>query len=507
MSRTTAVRPLLAVLAALCLAAGCSSDDGGGSADASDRSTSTTSTTTPRVERPEGPEADLSEELVEGGGIILGSLDLTDLEAAGYVEAEHVATGTATSYQADELPTDGTFELTERDQAPYRTRVVVRRPAEAADFNGTVVLEWLNVSGGIDANPDYSYMAEELLRGGYAWVGVSAQHIGIEGGPVAVSMPLADAFMGKGLRAIDPARYGSLEHPGDAYAYDIYTQVARALRGASADVVLGELEPERILAVGESQSGFALTTYANGVQPLTRQFDGFLIHSRGGAAAPLGEPGEGIDITGTVGGEPTIVRTDLEVPVLILQSESDVVGTLGYLPARQDDTELLRLWEIAGTAHADRHLLGPIADEVDCGPEINDGPHHFVAKAALRSLDRWVRDGTAPATAPRLEVDDDGTYVRDADGIVEGGIRMPQVDVPVDVLSGDPGSLENSVACILLGTTVPLDPARIVELHGGPEEYLAAYEAAAEEAIESGFVLAEDRDALLADADPSRFAD
>src|SRR5690606_2188472 len=107
-----------------------------------------------------------------------------------------------------------------------------------------------------------------------------------------------------------------------------YTQVARALRGEGASDVLGGLEPERVLAVGESQSGFALTTYANGVQPLTRQFDGFLIHSRGGAAAPLGEPDEGIDITSTVVGEPTTVRTDLDVPVLILQSESDVVGTL-----------------------------------------------------------------------------------------------------------------------------------------------------------------------------------
>ena len=39
--------------------------------------------------------------------------------------------------------------------APYRTRVLVRTPAKAATFSGTVVVEWLNVSGGVDADPDW----------------------------------------------------------------------------------------------------------------------------------------------------------------------------------------------------------------------------------------------------------------------------------------------------------------------------------------------------------------
>ncbi len=43
-------------------------------------------------------------------------------------------------------------------------------------------------------------------------------------------------------------------------------------------------------AVGESQSAFALTTYVDGVQPLTKAFDGFLVHSRGGAGLGLALP-------------------------------------------------------------------------------------------------------------------------------------------------------------------------------------------------------------------------
>src|SRR5213079_155915 len=119
-----------------------------------------------------------------------------------------------------------------------------------------------------------------LLRRGDTWVGVSAQMIGVVGGPVLVSVPIAAAkdIAGQGLKAIDAARYGSLEHPGDGYSFDIYTQVARALREGGP--ALDNVKPQRIIAVGESQSALALTTYYNGVEPLTRAFDGFLVHSR-----------------------------------------------------------------------------------------------------------------------------------------------------------------------------------------------------------------------------------
>jgi hypothetical protein len=419
-----------------------------------------------------------------------------------WVEEEFALSGLATTYTSEgDLPTDGRFELGTAFEEAYATRVVVRRPP-AADFNGTVLVEWLNVSGGFDAHPDYAYLADEILRGGYAWVGVSAQHVGIEGGPVAVSTPAsAAAGAGQGLRAMDPARYGDLSHPGDAFSYDIYTQAAAAARSGD---VLGDLEPERVLAVGESQSGFALTTYANGVQPLTDAFDGFLIHSRGGATAPLGVFGSGIDMGGTLAGPPTLVRDDLDVPVLTLESESDVVGVLNYLPARQPDTDRFRLWEVAGTAHADRFLLGPLADQLGCPAPVNDGPQHLVAKAALRALDAWVRDDLVPPSADRLAVAG-GAYERDRDGIVRGGIRTPLVDAPVDVLSGDPAP-DGPLHCLLFGTTTPLPEARLAERFAGRTAYLAAFEAAAGASISSGFVLPEDRETLLAYAQPGRFA-
>jgi hypothetical protein len=449
-----------------------------------------------------GPAAHVVGVMTGGKGILLASANATPLPS-GWVEEEFAIEGKAVSYTSeDPTPEDGVLTLAKGTSADYRTRIIVRRPGNAADFDGTVIVEWLNVSGGFDANPDYSYLAAEIHRRGHVWVGVSAQYIGIEGGPVLVSTPISEqAGAGKGLRVLDPERYGELHHPGDAFAYDMYTQVARTLRDEKSGV-LGALVPKQILAVGESQSAFMLTTYANGVQPLVNEYDGFLIHSRGKSGAPLGEAGKGIDLVTSILGTPMRIRTDLDVPVLVLQSETDMLFTLNYFPSRQDDTDRFRTWETAGTAHADAYLVGDVGAVLDCAAPINAGPQNFIAKAAFRKLDEWVRDGQAPPSAPRLSIDENGpAYVRDADGIVEGGIRTPLVDVPVEVLSGEPAG--GSLACSLFGSTTPLPAARIAELYASPQAYLDAYAEAADATIAAGFVLEEDKDTLLGEANAS----
>ena len=152
------------------------------------------------------------------------------------------------------------------------------------------------------------------------------------------------------------------------------------------------LRPQRVIAAGESQSAFALVTYYNGVQPLTHAFDGFFVHSRAAVGLPLVGPGKYADIVGAIGGPPTIFRTDQDAPVLDIQTETDVTSILNSYAARQPDSDRFRLWEVAGTAHADEHLLGPIAKYIDCGVPINNGPMHVVAKAALHALDDVGRD-------------------------------------------------------------------------------------------------------------------
>jgi hypothetical protein len=452
------------------------------------------------------PRATLTEPLTEGKRTFLAaSTPGADLAAAGWVEVELVAEGVAVSHRHDgEVPEDGRRTLTTGVTAPYRTRVVVRRPADAAASSGTVVVEWLNVSSGLDANPDWSLLAPELVRTGVAWVGVSAQVIGVEGGAVLVEAGGAGVDGGTGLKGLDPARYGTLAHPGDAFCFDIYTQVGAALR-AGAPAALGDLVVEQLVAVGESQSAFALTTYVNGVHDEAWVYDGFLVHSRGRRGLELAdEESGGAAPRARVDGAPERIRDDLDVPVMIVQTETDLLPVLGYAEARQEDTDMIRLWEIAGTAHADASMLGPYAAMVDCGVTINDGPHRFVARAALRHLVRWAAAGDPPPSAPRLVVDLKGgaaSFPRDPDGLARGGIRLPQVEVPVRALSGEPGPVD-SLMCQLLGSTHAFAPERLAELYPSAEVYLSAYEAATDAAIAAGFALPEDRAEILADAHP-----
>ena len=81
--------------------------------------------------------------------------------------------------------------------------MVVRRPSNAKDFNGTVFVEWVNVTAQQDFDQHWAPTYQEIMREGAAYVAVSAQAAGI-----------------RHLQAFDPVRYGSLVHPGDDYSYD-----------------------------------------------------------------------------------------------------------------------------------------------------------------------------------------------------------------------------------------------------------------------------------------------
>jgi hypothetical protein len=177
---------------------------------------------------------------------------------------------------------------------------------------------------------------------------------------------------------------------------------------------------------------------------------------------------------------------------------------LNSYAARQPDNDRFRLWEVTGTSHADAHLLGANAKYINCNVPINNGPMHLVAKAALGALTTWIDTGKAPVQAPRIDVTPGATpqVARDSDDIALRGIRTPPVDVPVATLSGVPGST-SSVICLLLGSTKPFTAARLAQLYPSRAAYLKRYDADAEATIEAGFVLPQDRAALLAFADPS----
>jgi hypothetical protein len=419
-----------------------------------------------------------------------------NLAANGYVEQEFFASGTATAFRPTSEPSDGRWSIAPTTRAFYRTRILVRRPSDPARFNGTVVVEWMNVSVAESA-PEWDYLNPELMRDGYAYVAVSAQALGVDGGAALLGSSTAPS---PGLVGTEPARYGTLHHPGDRYALDMFAQIGAALR-APRGPVLGHLHPKHIVAVGESQSAFYLTTFADAVQPLTHTFDGIFIHSRGGGAAPLNG-----SLAANQGPQDVRIRTDLGVPVFMVETQTDVVE-LGYASAQQPDTRRIRTWEMAGTAHADSYIVGPFAAALGCTTPVNDGPQHVVVEAAFSAFDRWVDEGTPPPSPAPFRLSDTrpAALALDRHGNVIGGVRTPAVDVPVSTLSGT-APAGTSVVCSLFGSARPFSPSTLTSLYHDRKDYLSSYAASLAKAIRGGFILEADRAELLAQARLVRFA-
>ncbi|HEX3951478.1 MAG TPA: alpha/beta hydrolase domain-containing protein [Steroidobacteraceae bacterium] len=465
--------------------------------------------------QPQG-EARMTATLIPGKPVLsLGSFDLSTLH---YVVEEYSFSGSAVSYQAvGAQGVEGRWAVKSDQRAPFTTRLVVVRPADAANFNGTVVVEWLNVSAGTDVTPDWSYTHRELIRQGYAYVAVSAQKVGIDGGGMVIAIP---GMMP--LKKADPVRYAALNHPGDAFSYDIYTQAARAVHNAHDTHILGPLKPKHVLATGESQSAGFLTTYVDAIEPIANAFDGFLIHSRFGSGAPLEGnymPNASATAVKPVRVDGLQIRDDLKKPVLVFITETDLMFPGGYLSARQPDNDHLRVWEVPGTAHGDLYVLAVSGLDSGSAPiemlakaftptnnvmgmtlpqPINAAPqHHYIMQAALASLNRWIVSKEAPAHGHRLNVNTSGAplLVLDENGNATGGIRSPWVDVPTSRLSGLVAGLGRMPRGLsdLLGTTEPFHADVLARLYpGGKTEYLGKFSASLKSAIDAGFILPAD---------------
>jgi hypothetical protein len=140
------------------------------------------------------------------------------IRAQGFVEEEWRLQGQGKTYSSlNNWAPDGQWTVTPRS-APegYETRLLVRRPQDPARFNGMVVVEWLNTSLGMDLDGVWMVTRDELLREGYAWVGVSAEAAGIQQ-----------------LQTGYPGRYANAHVRSGDLGFDIYTQAARLVREAA----------------------------------------------------------------------------------------------------------------------------------------------------------------------------------------------------------------------------------------------------------------------------------
>jgi hypothetical protein len=408
-----------------------------------------------------------------------------DLASRGYVEEEYFLSKAPSSVGAGDgactytTPALATGTVSNCNGA-YKTRIVVRRPASPEAFNGTVLLEWQNVTAQYDVDHYWLESNEHIMREGYAWVGVSAQRLGVHPNPLfpfpCIPGNPATWLVCNNLRTWSPLRYGTLNVPaGDALSFDIFAHAAKAVRSPdpAGPAPLGGLVTDTVLALGTSQSAGRLTTFHNSIHPLQAEpvVDAFF----------LGE-------------SRTALRTDLDVPVLRLLSEVDVAAN--YAPA---DADNYRHWEVAGSSHADAGFTEPIQAFVEQGvilqaqptcnrPAPSRIPKRFTYHAAWDAMVRWVQQGTPPPTAPRIAFAD-GAIVRDDAGNAQGGIQLSEHAVATAYNGTGNGG---GTFCNLFGVHEPFSAAQLRERYRNPGAYTSQVARVNNDNRRAGYLVAAD---------------
>jgi Alpha/beta hydrolase domain len=405
----------------------------------------------------------------------LASEPTDNLSSRGYVEEEFFFQGTATSYATPALA-DGVALST---GLPYKSRMIVRRPADPSQFNGVVLVEWVNVTSGYNLDLHWQASREYLTRHGYAYVGVSAQRVGVQQAPY-------------GLTEWSPTRYGTLDVTAggtitdDSLSYDIFSQAGRAIR--SQPELLAGLRPRILIAIGASQSASRLTPYYNSIQPLHRVYDGFLLH---------------------VGGGP--FRTDISTKLLRINTEREIVA--GQAAIRQPDSNIFRSWEIAGASHVDywymtyrqalvaRDELAPFNYQCDKQP-LSHVNNKYVLNAGYDQLVDWILRNRPPSVATPIVVTSVSPTVipRDTNGLVSGGIRLATVEVPTATNDGVNGS---TGFCNLYGSHTPFPDSKVQQLYPNHQRYVDAVREVTQKNLGDGFIVSEDAAEIIDAAEDS----
>jgi len=417
-----------------------------------------------------------------------------DVRGLGYVAEEYLLSGRADVYRPvtmadapDVASRDNTKDLGVRDFSrevietgqPFTTRLIVYRPRDPRRFSGMGVVETLHPNGG-GTSLAWRALSEFFAAHGDLYVGV--QH------------PLTFA----GLQSADPGRYAALAARSPTQLWGMLSQAGAILKAPAAHGPLQGYAARRLLMTGYSYTGVATATFANYHHATARLdghpiFDGYLPMADAQYVRPL------------------------DVPVMRMNTQSDFNG-FGGLSNRRPDDALYRHYEIAGAAHValpppPGHGIAPAAgkiptpsgqphfSEVECragfpqGSRANDYPLDLVQAAMFDNMYQWMESRRAPPASALIEVQADGNVQADQWGNALGGVRYPQLTVPIARYGvGAPGP------CLLFGYTAPLAREVCKTLHGDHANYVAKVHAAAEGLVEARLLLRAGAERLVANA-------
>jgi hypothetical protein len=425
-----------------------------------------------------------------------------DLSKFGYIEEEFLVSGKANVYDFDSA---GKVVVKTPD-APYTTRILVRRPAATNKFSGNVIVELLNPSLLIDWDPQWMFSNGYFMEHGDIWVGITVK-------PVAA----------KALKKFDAERYASISWanplPSDkrclipasflsdtdsetenGLAWDIISQVGALLRSDEKQNPLKNFKVEVVYATGYSQTAGYLTTYINFIRPLPAAelkngkpvYDGYLSGDGDAFAIFLHQCAQAFP----PGIAPAIIRPSKE-PVISIVTEGLLSRTI---PARRPDSDTAddryRRYEVPGASHANQLIfqyaprpeetekVGVPAANPNCiGPDkygLTDFPLEYLMNAGFANLDAWARSNIPPpraqvietasgnnAPAPEVKLDKHGNAI--------GGLRTPYLDVPVATYytKSKPADEESVRYCDTQGYKIPFEKEKIIALYPTRESYLS----------------------------------
>lgn len=454
-----------------------------------------------------------------------------DLAAAGYVEAEYRLDGRAQVYDWPERAGEAPKVL---EGGRYVTRLLIRRPADPARFNGTVIVEPMNPSTPVDLPIMWAQSHRHFIEAGYAWVGITIK-------PNTI----------RSLRTFDPARYGALAMPNPAtaprcaatqinpssqpttvgdetgLAWDIISQTGVLLKSRDGANLLG-VSAQRLYLTGQSQTaGYARTwatlfahhVMAPGGGPL---YDAYLYSGSPPWQVPVHQCRADL-----AANDPRLVTPGIGVPVIELFAQGDI-GT--NIATRRPDSDTradrFRRYEVAGAPHVDPWEERSFASEADtqratgggagagdaCHPADSvpsDFPNRYAMNAAWLHLDQWVRRAVRPPHAPWLKLkprtdaetfDPASAFVEDALGNAVGGLRTPTVDVPT---ARWVGAKSGAFRCLFEGYKIPFSEARLRSLYPDPARYVESVKRSASALRRARWLTPSDAGEIIADAERS----
>jgi len=413
--------------------------------------------------------------------------------ALGYEANEYFLTGRADVYKPvsmadapDVASRDNVRDLGRGDftrelinaEVPFTTRLIVYRPKNKRRFSGNVVIETLHPNGG-GRSLAWNALHDFFAAGGDAYVGV--QH------------PLTIA----GVKAADPDRYAPLSAADATQLWGMLAQAGAAIKMQGPTSPLYGYPVKHLLMTGYSYTGVATATFANYHHREARLkngrsiFDGYLPMADAQYVRPL------------------------DVPVMRLNTQSDFNG-FGGLKNRRPDDDRYRHYEVAGAAHVavpppDGAAVAPAPDKVptpagqphfspsSCqsqfpsGSHPNDYPLYLVQAAMFDNMYRWMSGRGVPPPSAMIETNADGSVRLDELGNAMGGIRYPQVAVPVAVYG-----VGTTDACLLFGYTAPFDAAKCTALYGEKTSYLRKVRSTGEKLVAERLLLSDDLAKLVA---------